>query len=102
MLGIDFGWYSFYRGNFAPIAPNESCSICSGVLVDFKFSMDFPENEQICRIHTEMHVKLCKHPQSLAHIEISDISLISWMSVISLKSGDFIKIDNISCKYTKR
>ena len=41
MLDIDFGWYSFYRGNFAPIAPNESCSICSGVLVDFKFVIDW-------------------------------------------------------------
>ena len=41
MLGIDFLWYSFYRGNFAPIAPNESCSVCSGVLVDFKFCIDY-------------------------------------------------------------
>ena len=29
MLGIDFDWYSFYRGNFAPIALNERCSIYS-------------------------------------------------------------------------
>ena len=30
MLGIDFGWYSFYRGNFAPIALNESCFYLAG------------------------------------------------------------------------
>ena len=47
---------------FAPIAPNESCSICSGVLVDFKFGIDCQKTGQICRIHTEMHVKLCKYP----------------------------------------
>ena len=43
MLGIDFLWYSFYRENFAPIASNESCSICSGVLVDFMFGIDSQE-----------------------------------------------------------
>ena len=41
MLGIDFDSYSFYREIFAPIAPNERCSICSGVLVDFKFGIDY-------------------------------------------------------------
>ena len=41
---IDFSSYGFYRGIFAPIAPNESCSICSGVLVDFKFGIDFEGN----------------------------------------------------------
>ena len=68
----------YYRGIFAPIAPNESCSICSGVLVDFKFGIDLPENEQICRIHTEMHVKLCKYAVSLIFSQLIDQNIEIW------------------------
>ena len=153
MLGIDFGWYSFYRGNFAPIALNERCSICSFFhciwCIESKFSMDFPENlvniqllipfKQACwKYHDQnienFHVKALngrrlslKNLVEICYffdfIEICNFTEIWWfyntstangrrlslenwlksvISLISLKSGDLIKIDNFSCKYTRR
>ena len=88
-LIIDFCSYGFYRGIFAPIAPNESCSICSGVLVDFKFGIDFQE--------------MNKYAVSLIFIMVTKAlfqgnCIKSVISLISLKSVDF---GNISDKYSK-
>ena len=97
-------------------------TVCCGAPVAFKFSIDChrkwantqnPLNKGLCWKYHDwgQNIKIwwfyntsTPNGRSLSFENWfkSDISLISWMSVISLKSGDFIEIDNISCKYTKR
>ena len=67
MLGIDFLWYSFYRGNFAPIALNESCLYLLGtgliamntdlalIFVHMVSTGDFSEQEALS---TELYLQV--------------------------------------------
>ena len=71
------------------------CTESTEALVAFKFSMDFPENEQICNF-IDLPQLIDQNIENFVHLKVLVKALFqgnyikSVISLISLKSGDFI------------